>query len=174
MKSYHMIWLMKWSRLLFLFILQWSLCLFTMIFFSQTNHIYVELGRKRQVPLNTEQGAEHGDSWLYLMCMLSALEMASISWSLTLTSDDPFLDTSFPICPSFSYFFFFSVTFLFKHILQSKLIEQLFILPVEKDSVKQYKEDCNIYLLVQSLSCVWLFTTPWTAACQDSLSFTMS
>lgn len=106
------------------------------------------------MPLNTEQGAEHGDSWLYLMCMLSALEMASISWSLTLTSDDPFLDTSFPISPSFSYFFFFSVTFLFKHILQSKLIEQLFILPVEKDSVKQYKEDCNIYLLVQSLSCV--------------------
>lgn len=78
--------------------------------------MYVELGRKRQVPLNTEQGAEHGDSWLYLMCMLSALEMASISWSLTLTSDDPFLDTSFPISPSFSYFFFFLVWLSFLNI----------------------------------------------------------
>ena len=28
--------------------------------------------------------------------------------------------------------------------------------------------------LVQSLSCVWLFVTPWTAACQASLSFTIS
>ena len=27
---------------------------------------------------------------------------------------------------------------------------------------------------VQSLSCVWLFATPWTAACQASLSFTIS
>ena len=27
---------------------------------------------------------------------------------------------------------------------------------------------------VQSLSCVWLFETPWTAACQASLSFTIS
>ena len=26
----------------------------------------------------------------------------------------------------------------------------------------------------QSLSCVWLFVTPWTAACQASLSFTIS
>ena len=173
MKSYHMVWLMKWLRLLFFFIPQLSLCLFTMVIFSQTNHINVELGRRRQGPLNAEQGAEHGDSWIYLTWMLCALEMASISWSLTLTSDDPFLDTSFPISLSFSYFFF-SVTFLFKHTLQSELIEQIFISPVEKNSVKQYKEDCNIYLVVQSLSCVWLFVTPWTAACQDSLSFTMS
>ena len=27
---------------------------------------------------------------------------------------------------------------------------------------------------VQSLSCAWLFATPWTAACQDSLSITNS
>ena len=26
-------------------------------------------------------------------------------------------------------------------------------------------------VVVQSLSCVWLFATPWTAACQNSLSF---
>ena len=29
-------------------------------------------------------------------------------------------------------------------------------------------------LIVQSLSCVWLFATPWTAACQAFLSFTIS
>ena len=153
-----MVWLMKWSLLLFLFILQSSLCLFTMIFFSQTNHIYVELGRKRQGPLNTEQGTEHGSSWIYLMCMLSVLEVASIFWSLTLTPDDPFLDTSFPISPSFSFFFFFvcvCVCLSFLNLLnKSKLIEQLFILPVEKGSVKQYKKDCNIYLVVQSFSSV--------------------
>ena len=28
--------------------------------------------------------------------------------------------------------------------------------------------------VVQSLSCVWFFATPWTAACQASLSFTIS
>ena len=34
----------------------------------------------------------------------------------------------------------------------------------------------SIYQLwsVQSLSCVWLFVTPWTAACQTSLFFTIS
>ena len=31
-----------------------------------------------------------------------------------------------------------------------------------------------IVLVVQSLSCVWLFATPWTAAHQASLSFTIS
>ena len=30
------------------------------------------------------------------------------------------------------------------------------------------------YLLVESLSCVWLFVTPWTAEHQVSLSFTVS
>ena len=30
------------------------------------------------------------------------------------------------------------------------------------------------FSLVHSLSCVWLFVTPWTAACQASLSFTYS
>ena len=32
----------------------------------------------------------------------------------------------------------------------------------------------NIISSVQSLSCVWLLVTPWTAACQASLSFTNS
>ena len=31
-----------------------------------------------------------------------------------------------------------------------------------------------VILVVQSLSCVWLFATPWTAAHQASLSFTIS
>ena len=31
-----------------------------------------------------------------------------------------------------------------------------------------------IHVFVQSLSRVWLFATPWTAACQASLSFTIS
>ena len=32
----------------------------------------------------------------------------------------------------------------------------------------------HLDILVQSLSHVWLFATPWTAACQASLSFTIS
>ena len=32
----------------------------------------------------------------------------------------------------------------------------------------------NQHFVVQSLSCVRLFVTPWTAACQPSLSFTIS
>ena len=32
----------------------------------------------------------------------------------------------------------------------------------------------SLVVAVQSLSCVWLFVTPWTAACQASLLFTIS
>ena len=32
----------------------------------------------------------------------------------------------------------------------------------------------NVVIVVQLLSHVWLFVTPWTAACQASLSFTLS
>ena len=32
----------------------------------------------------------------------------------------------------------------------------------------------EIRTVVQSLSCIWLFVTPWTAACQALLSFTIS
>ena len=31
-----------------------------------------------------------------------------------------------------------------------------------------------LHFVVQSLSCIWLFVNPWTAACQASLSFTIS
>ena len=34
--------------------------------------------------------------------------------------------------------------------------------------------DCLLFLVVQSLSHVWLFVTLWTAACQTSLFFTVS
>ena len=40
---------------------------------------------------------------------------------------------------------------------------------VNKDSYKKY-----FVVVVQSLSCVWLFETPWPAACQASLPFTIS
>ena len=33
---------------------------------------------------------------------------------------------------------------------------------------------CWSFFVIQSLSCVWLFATPWTAACQASLSSTIS
>ena len=33
---------------------------------------------------------------------------------------------------------------------------------------------CWPFVVIQSLSCVWLFATPWTAACQASLSSTIS
>jgi len=32
----------------------------------------------------------------------------------------------------------------------------------------------TVFVVIQSLSCVWLFETPWTAACQDPLSFAIS
>ena len=36
------------------------------------------------------------------------------------------------------------------------------------------KNSFSVVVGVQSLSLVWLFVTPWTAACQVSLSFTIS
>ena len=36
------------------------------------------------------------------------------------------------------------------------------------------KHKCNIVIVVQSLSCVWLFATLWTTACQAPLSWTVS
>ena len=36
------------------------------------------------------------------------------------------------------------------------------------------EEVTKVVTVVQSLSCVWIFVTPWTAACQVSLSLTFS
>ena len=38
----------------------------------------------------------------------------------------------------------------------------------------QYAYKVTIFVAVQSPSCVWLFVTPWTAACQASLFLTIS
>ena len=40
--------------------------------------------------------------------------------------------------------------------------------------IQQIYSSCPACLIVQLLSRVWLFVTPWTAACQASLSFTIS
>ena len=41
-------------------------------------------------------------------------------------------------------------------------------------TMKTDKHLLRLIVVVQSLSCVWLFVTPWTAAGQASLSFTIS
>ena len=59
----------------------------------------------------------------------------------------------------------FSWNFLFEHIYSSS---------VHKNKSESWKFSSKItyFSSVQSLSRVWLLTTPWTAACQASLSIT--
>ena len=38
----------------------------------------------------------------------------------------------------------------------------------------QWLQIRSIFVVIQLLSCVWLFATPWTAACQASMSFIIS
>ena len=38
----------------------------------------------------------------------------------------------------------------------------------------KFKDFCSLFLVVLGVSCVWLFATPWTAACQAFLSITNS
>ena len=54
-------------------------------------------------------------------------------------------------------------------LLKFLLIESVML----SDHLIQFKK-VGRFSLVQSLSCVWLFTTPWTVAHQASLSFTNS
>ena len=54
----------------------------------------------------------------------------------------------------------------FIHIVMCLTMVHSFLL---LDSISLYQ-----FSSVQLLSCVWLFATPWTAACQDSLSITIS
>ena len=42
-----------------------------------------------------------------------------------------------------------------------------------EDVVNQFWDITKFVLVVQSLSCVWLFVMPWTAACQAPLSSTI-
>ena len=46
-----------------------------------------------------------------------------------------------------------------------------FLFYMTLDKLRSPSPEC---FAVQLLSCVWLFATPWTAACQASLSFTIS
>ena len=48
------------------------------------------------------------------------------------------------------------------------------ILCVEANTQQILQTLCNEFVVVQSLCHVWLFAIPWTAACQASLSFTIS
>ena len=58
-------------------------------------------------------------------------------------------------------------------ILQARILEWAAI-PLSRRSASCYLR-CHLKISsVQSLSCVWLFATPWTAACQASLSLTSS
>ena len=41
-------------------------------------------------------------------------------------------------------------------------------------NISQFSKCVVIFAVIQSLSCVWLFVTPWTVARQTSLSFTIS
>ena len=43
-----------------------------------------------------------------------------------------------------------------------------------KDACSLEEKLWQNFVVVQSLSCDWLFATPWTTACQASLSFTIS
>ena len=65
--------------------------------------------------------------------------------------------------------FSFSITFLYSKFLLASLclLWTIFLLPREPHLVISFSS-------VQSLSCVQLFATPWTAACQASLSVTNS
>ena len=54
----------------------------------------------------------------------------------------------------------------------------LFFSPYISCSINTYRRlllcQAQLWLFVQKLSHVWLFETPWTAACQTSSSFTIS
>ena len=81
--------------------------------------------------------------------------------------------TNFPMSSSFviymlGFFGFSCSPWLFTHII-NWLVLLLSFLP----SLFNYKSLVRI-LLMELFSCVWLFVTPWTAACQVSLSFTSS
>ena len=53
--------------------------------------------------------------------------------------------------------------------------QQIYIKSIKEWLMDDCKSDwVTMSLVVQSMSSVWLFVTPWTAACQASLSFTIS
>ena len=60
------------------------------------------------------------------------------------------------------------------HISPLILLVCLFILSIPWLPFKGNTGSILQIVVVQSLSCVWLFVTAWTAACHASLSFTIS
>ena len=56
----------------------------------------------------------------------------------------------------------------------NKYMLWLVLLPFPTSVSSTRYKDSSLLVVVQSLSRVWLFATPWTAACQDFLSFTIS
>ena len=59
-------------------------------------------------------------------------------------------------------------------VLSSNKVLQSELAFIENLPCAVCQQSCEIVLLVQSLSCIWLFLTLWTAACEASLSFTIS
>ena len=58
-----------------------------------------------------------------------------------------------------------------RNVVQVGRMSHLALKPSQKHKVEVGRGFC---VVVRSLICVWLFATPWTAACQVSLSFTIS
>ena len=56
----------------------------------------------------------------------------------------------------------------------NKCMAWLVLLPFPTSVSSTRYKDSSLLVVVQSLSHVWLFAIPWTAACQDFLSFTIS
>ena len=65
---------------------------------------------------------------------------------------------------------YFSITKLYYKVIVIKTVAIR-----QTNRIKNPETDsCMHFVVVQLLSCVQLFATPWTAACQASLSFTIS
>ena len=65
------------------------------------------------------------------------------------------------------------ITHIFCYLVLSQCLFQLATNNIRKPN-NVYEVFTPVFSTVQSLSCVWLFATPWTAACQVSLSITNS
>ena len=69
-------------------------------------------------------------------------------------------------------FFLCSYPFLFIH---TKIYINMFLLGTIVKNLTVYNAVYSTYVVVvQPLSCVWFFATPWSSVCQASLSFTIS
>ena len=98
------------------------------------------------------------------------IELCSFSRSFALFNDNIFISES--LTPAWTYLLFinnYRVTELEDH-----LIWKIQKLRVQRKLTCMITQPVNGTVVVQSLSHVWLFATPCTAACQVSLSFTIS